>query len=207
MDSTTTFTAYTLLIPPVAGAAIGWLTNYVAIKLLFRPHTPVSIFGIKFQGIIPKRRREIARSIAKSIEREVLSSEDIAELLNTIEWKKEVEHIMEDLVEHRLTSNRLSKLPLVGLVTENLSYHLKYLLTKEVLKQIDRKKGDIATKFKENLDLKNLMVSKIDKLDLMSFEGLLTDFISKELKHLEYLGGLMGLLIGIVQSILFYFVL
>jgi uncharacterized membrane protein YheB (UPF0754 family) len=207
MDPTTTFTAYTFLIPPLAGAVIGWLTNYVAIKLLFRPHVPVSVFGIKFQGIIPKRRKEIARSIAQSIEREVLSSEDIAEMLNTIEWKKEVEHIMEDLVEHRLSSNRLNKIPLVGLVTENLTYHIKYLLTKEVLKQIDKKKGDIAAKFKENLNLKNMMVSKIDKLDLMSFEGLLTDFISKELKHLEYLGGLMGLLIGIVQSIIFYFVL
>ncbi len=198
---------YSLLLPPLAGAVIGWLTNYVAIKLLFRPHLPVSILGFKLQGLIPKRRKEIARSIAKSIEREVLSSNDIAEMLNTIEWKKEVEHIMEDLVEHRLSSARLKKVPLVGLVTENLTYHLKFLLTKEVLRQIDKKKGDIASKFKENLDLKNLMVAKIDKLDLMSFEGLLTDFISKELKHLEYLGGLMGLLIGIVQSIIFYFVL
>ncbi len=207
MNPTTTFSAYTLLLPPLAGAVIGWLTNYVAIKLLFRPHLPVSIFGIKFQGLIPKRRREIARSIAKSIEREILSSEDIAEMLKSIEWKKEVEHIMEDLVEHRLSSSRLSKLPVVGLVTENLTYHIKYLLTKEILKQIDRKKGDIATKFRNNLDLKDMMVSKIDRLDLMSFEGLLTDFISKELKHLEYLGGLMGLLIGIVQSIIFYLVL
>ncbi len=207
MDSASTLSIYTLLLPPLVGAAIGWLTNYVAIKLLFRPHTPVSIFGLKFQGLIPKRRKEIARSIAKSIEREILSSEDIAEMLKSIEWKKEVEHVLEDLVEHRLSSNRLKKLPVVGLVTENLTYHIKYLLTKEVLKQIDKKKGDLASKFRENLDLQDMMVSKIDKLDLMSFEGLLTDFISKELKHLEYLGGLMGFLIGVIQAIIFYIVL
>ena len=58
--------------------------------------------ALSFQGLIPKRRKEIAATIAHAIEKEILSKEDIASMLGDIEWKREVEHIMEDLVENRL---------------------------------------------------------------------------------------------------------
>src|SRR3990170_2644403 len=175
---------YKLLMPPFVGAAIGWLTNYVAIKLLFRPHVPVEVFGFKLQGLIPKRRKEIARSIARTIEREILSSEDVAGMLRNMEWKDEVEKVIEEMVEHRFGS-RIGKIPVIGLASENLKYHIKYLLTKEAVKQIDRKKDEIVARFRENVDVKELVVSRIDNLNFERFESLLTDFIARELKHLE----------------------
>jgi uncharacterized membrane protein YheB (UPF0754 family) len=199
-------TSYIYLLPPIIGAAIGWVTNYAAIKLLFKPHEPREIFGFKFQGLIPKRRKDIARSIARAIEKEILSKEDIASMLGDIEWKREVERIMEDLVDHRLGSKRLKTLPVIGLVTENLTYHIKYLLTKEILRQIDTKKEELVTRFRDKVDLKEVMISKIDNLDFRSFERLLTDIIASELKHLEYLGAVMGFMIGVVQSVIFYLI-
>lgn len=196
---------YRLLLPPVVGAVIGWFTNYVAIKLLFRPHTPIDVFGYRVQGVIPKRRKEIARSMAKAIEKELLSTEDLAGTLNGIDWKGEVEKTVEEAVEHRFGGERIKGIPVIGLVSENLKYHIKYLLTKEILRQIDRKKGTIAAKFKENVDIKEMLVTRIDRLDLMRFEKLLTDFIARELKHLEWLGGIMGFLIGLGQSGFMYF--
>lgn len=195
-----------LLLPPLIGCVIGWLTNYVAIKLLFRPHAPVEVLGYRLQGLIPKRRKEIARSIANSIERELLSSEDIAGALNGIDWKDEVEKTVEEMVNHRFGPNRLKGFPVVGLVSENLKYHIQYLITKEIVKQLERKKEGFVLKFKERVDVKELVTSKIDKLDTARFEGLLTEFIARELKHLEWLGGLMGFIIGLFQSGLLYFI-
>ena len=88
-----------LLIPPVAGAIIGWVTNYVAIKLLFRPHIPFSILGYQVQGVIPKRRKEIARSMARAIEKDLLSSGDFAKALSGLDWEKEIENTVEEAVE------------------------------------------------------------------------------------------------------------
>ncbi len=198
--------SYKYLLLPVVGAAIGWVTNYAAIKLLFKPHEPREILGFRFQGLIPKRRKEIARSIALAIEKEILSKEDIASMLGNIEWKKEVEQIMEDLVDHRLGSSKLKTLPLIGLVSENITYHIKYLLTKEILRQIDTKKEELVTRFRDKVDLKEVMISKIDNLDFLSFEKLLSDIIARELKHLEYLGAVMGFMIGAVQSVIFYLI-
>ncbi len=193
------------VLPPVIGAIIGWVTNYVAIKLLFRPHTPIEVFGYTIQGIIPKRRKEIARSLAKAIEKELLSSSDLASTLKDIDWQTEVEKTVEEAVEHRFGSERLKAVPVVGLISENIKYHVKYLLTKEVLRQVELKKGSLAKKLTENIDVKEMVVSKIDKLDLMSFEKLLTEFIARELKHLEWLGGVMGFLIGLSQAGFSYF--
>ena len=199
-------TIYKYLLPPLIGAVIGWVTNYAAIKLLFKPHRPIKLFGFKLQGLIPKRRKEIATTIAHAIEKEILSKEDIASMLGNIEWKREVEHVMEDLVEHRFGSSRLKRLPVIGLLSENITYHIKYLLTKEVLRQIDTKKEALVNRFREKLDLKEVMISKIDSLDLVSFERLLSDIIAKELKHLEYLGAVMGFFIGVAQSVIFYLI-
>lgn len=192
---------YELLLPPVIGAVIGWVTNYVAIKLLFRPHVPFSLLGYQVQGVIPKRRKEIARSMARTIEKELLSSDDLAKALSGLQWEKEIEKTVEEAVEHRFSS-RFLKLPVVGLVSENLKSQVKLILTKEIISHLDRKKDSLAAKVKDSIDVQELLVNRIDKLDLKSFERLLTDFIARELKHLEYLGGVMGFLIGVFQSVL-----
>lgn len=194
---------YSLLLPPVFGAAIGWVTNYVAIKLLFRPHRKIEVLGFNIQGVIPRRRKEIARSIARAIEKELLSSEDLAGALAGLNWEEEIEKTVEEAVEHRFKS-RITSLPIIGLVSDNLKSQIKYIITKELLGQIDKKKGAFARKLKANIDIKELLVAKIDQLDLKRFEGLLTEFISRELKHLEYLGGVMGFLIGVAQTLFMY---
>ncbi|MBI5885887.1 MAG: DUF445 family protein [Deltaproteobacteria bacterium] len=193
-----------LLMPPVIGAFIGWVTNYVAIKLLFRPLAPINVFGYKLQGIIPKRRSDIAHSMAHAIEQELLSSEDIAGVLNGIDWQDEVEKTVTEVVEHRLGSRTIQGLPIIGLVSENIKYHVKYIVTKDILSQIDKKKDALAAKFKDNVDVKGHLVKKIDALDLKRFEAMLTSFIARELRHLEWLGALMGFLIGVFQSLAVY---
>ena len=195
-----------LLVPPLAGAVIGWVTNYVAIKLLFRPHKPFNMLGWKLQGVIPKRRKEIARSMAKAIEKDLFSSEDLSKALSGIDWKKEIHETVAEAVEHRFNESKWTKLPVVGLVSENLKNRLKLRLATEITTHLDRKKGAIASKVKGHIDIHGMIVSKIDKLDLMRFEKLLTEFIARELKHLEWLGGVMGLVIGIFQSAFIYFI-
>lgn len=189
-----------LLLPPIVGTVIGWLTNYVAIKLLFRPHVPFRVLGCQVQGVIPKRRKEIARSMARTIEKELLSSDDLAKALSGLQWEKEIEKTVEEAVEHRFSS-RFLKLPVVGLVSENLKSQVKLVLTREIITHLDRKKDTLAAKVKDSIDVQELLVNRIDKLDLKRFERLLTDFIARELKHLEYLGGVMGFLIGVMQSL------
>jgi uncharacterized membrane-anchored protein YjiN (DUF445 family) len=64
--------------PPLVGAAIGWITNDIAIRMLFRPLHAVRVFGMRLPftpGIIPKERRGLAVSIGQMVSRELITEE------------------------------------------------------------------------------------------------------------------------------------
>jgi uncharacterized membrane protein YheB (UPF0754 family) len=66
------------LVPPLLGAVIGFITNVVAIKMLFRPLRAIRIFGIRLPftpGILPRQRQKLADSIGAMVQRELLTPE------------------------------------------------------------------------------------------------------------------------------------
>ncbi|NPA24902.1 MAG: DUF445 family protein [Deltaproteobacteria bacterium] len=89
MDLTTLthgFAGWSWLVPPLAGAVIGWFTNYLAIRMLFRPLEKVYVFGLPLPltpGIIPARRRDLAKRIAEMVGEHLLTEEVIAERLRS----------------------------------------------------------------------------------------------------------------------------
>ena len=63
---------------PIVGAIIGYITNDIAIRMLFRPHQAKYIFGIKIPftpGIIPKEKGRIAQAIGSSISTNLMNQE------------------------------------------------------------------------------------------------------------------------------------
>lgn len=67
-------------VAPVAGAVIGFVTNMLAIKMLFRPLHKKYIFGIPVPltpGIIPRQRRQLARAIGKMVSRELINEQTL----------------------------------------------------------------------------------------------------------------------------------
>jgi uncharacterized membrane protein YheB (UPF0754 family) len=68
------------IIPPLAGAIIGYLTNAVAIKMLFRPLHAVRIFGIILPftpGVLPRQRHKLADNIGAIVENQLLTADII----------------------------------------------------------------------------------------------------------------------------------
>jgi uncharacterized membrane protein YheB (UPF0754 family) len=66
------------LAPPLAGAIIGYVTNALAIKMLFRPLKEIRLWGLRIPftpGILPRQRHKLAESIGRMVERELLTAE------------------------------------------------------------------------------------------------------------------------------------
>jgi uncharacterized membrane protein YheB (UPF0754 family) len=71
--------------PPAAGALIGYLTNYIAIKMLFKPVRPYYLFGFRLPftpGLIPAKREKLAEAIARVVKENLLTEESIRRRLN-----------------------------------------------------------------------------------------------------------------------------
>ena len=68
----------------IVGAIIGYATNWLAIKMLFRPHYEKRFMGIKIPftpGLIPKEKSRISKNIGETVGQHLLSPETIAETL------------------------------------------------------------------------------------------------------------------------------
>jgi len=79
------------VVPPIAGAIIAYVTNVIAIKMLFRPLKEIRIFGIRLPftpGILPRQRGKLAISIGAMVERELITPEVLRERLSRIEVSK-----------------------------------------------------------------------------------------------------------------------
>ena len=85
------------------GALIGWLTNYLAIRLLFRPYNEINLVIFKLQGLIPKRRHEIAVNIAEVIETELISIREIGDKLDTSSFEyDDLDEFLDRLVKEKI---------------------------------------------------------------------------------------------------------
>jgi uncharacterized membrane-anchored protein YjiN (DUF445 family) len=81
------------LVPPLVGAAIGYITNAIAIKMLFRPLGEIKFFGMRLPftpGILPRRRHRLAESIGAMVERELITPELISRRLNQEDVRENV---------------------------------------------------------------------------------------------------------------------
>ena len=79
------------LLPPVLGAVIGYVTNAVAIRMLFRPFREWRVLGFRVPftpGIIPRQRGLIARSIGHMVARELLNERVLRRRLGSVKFTK-----------------------------------------------------------------------------------------------------------------------
>lgn len=148
------------LVPIVIGAVIGYITNWLAIKMLFRPHEEKRIFGIKIPftpGLIPKERFRIAKSVGETVGTHLLSSDMLAEALKSegvnrhikvwihekIESIKESNYTIEEQLK-KLTGDDYEKVRL--LINDRISDYIYSLLKKDEIQSL------LSEKLKENFE-------------------------------------------------------
>jgi len=93
------------ILPPLVGAFIGYSTNLVAIKMLFRPLRTIRLFGVRLPftpGILPKERHKLAESIGSMVERELLTSEVLRERLARTEVREKIGSTLGNYTDHLL---------------------------------------------------------------------------------------------------------
>lgn len=93
---------YHYIMGPAIGAVIGYITNDIAIRMLFRPHAAKYLFGIKIPftpGIIPKEKGRIAEAIGGAISQNLMNQEVLHRYLLSDDMTLKVRTSVEEFLE------------------------------------------------------------------------------------------------------------
>lgn len=188
-----------LWILPVIGAAIGYATNVVAIKMLFRPRRPLRIRGtpIVIQGLLPKRKKELAANVARVVQDELLPLAKVESLLADGGYKEEVLELLVSHVERRAAANLPTFLP--SSMKDGIADYAGDVVRREARPFLDTLYAQISKKLENDFVIGEMVEKQMDALDLEHLERLVLQLAKEELKHIELLGAVLGLLIGLAQ--------
>ncbi len=191
----------TVLILTIVGALIGWITNIFAIKLLFRPLKPIKIPLTPFTiiGLIPKRRKELAKTIGEVVANELIS---IDELLDETVTNDDLSHI-KSYVKQKIKAVIDEKMSIVPFPFKSM---IQAPIDQMIEVEVDQGLDEIIINIKDivhtRLNIATLVEKNINALDLKELEQIILKVAKKELRHIEWLGFCLGGIIGLVQGII-----
>jgi uncharacterized membrane protein YheB (UPF0754 family) len=192
----------TLTAIPLISALIGWITNYVAVKMIFRPRKPWKFLGITIQGLIPRRQHELALKLGETVEKKLVSHKDVQQVLLGPESTRLVLRLIEGQIDTFMTQ-RLANNPLIAMFVKNEAVdNIKRLLIEQLEGNIPELMEKLIDGVEDQLDFREIIREKVEAFDLGTLEGIIYDISSRELKAIEYLGGVLGLIIGLVQALI-----
>jgi uncharacterized membrane protein YheB (UPF0754 family) len=187
---------------PLIGAFIGWITNFIAIKMLFHPRRPVKVLFLTFQGIFPKNKPRIANKLGTVVQRDLINFSDIKDRLKDPDalsnFKEEIALKIDDAIRDRIDKNPILK----NIVPDQFIQNIHKAIVKEIELNLPEVIESSITKIEQKLDIQELVRNKVSNFSDEKLENMLMDITSREFKFIEVIGGVLGLLIGIIQLII-----
>lgn len=98
--------------PPFVGAIIGLFTNWLAIKMLFRPLTEKRILGLRLPftpGILPRERSRMSQAMGETVATDLLDADLVASRLRSVAFREAIKEAA-SRSGHRLLEARPSEL-------------------------------------------------------------------------------------------------
>ncbi len=185
-------------------AGIGYLTNVIAVRMLFHPKEPVTILGYTIQGIFPKRQLMIAQKVGKVVAAELLSVDD---LKNKVMRPETMEMVFTDIqgkVDEYLFERLPRKFPVMSLLMRN---KVKAEIRSQMLLEVRDTLPDMLEKFmnkvESQIDIEAMIAEKFSQLSSDRLEQVMKDILSKEFRFIELIGLVIGFVIGLVQMGIF----
>jgi len=188
---------------PILAALIGWITNYLAIKMLFHPHQPKKLLGMTFQGVFPKRQAQIAEKLGDLVANELFSMKDVAKKIEDLSTQPEAMEEVGQRIEKTIRGKLISAFPMLSMFLSDEMIEKVTNLFKGELEDFLRVSAQgLAVKMEESVDIQALVREKVQAFSSNKIEELLLGFMKQEFRFIEKIGAVLGFFIGCIQVLL-----
>ena len=188
------------LVMPVFGAAIGWFTDWLAIKLVFFPRERRKILGVlPLQGVFQRRRDEVAKQYATVVAREVMTVPNLVNAVLNSPRAARLREIVRETVEEAIEEQAAAARSLIG-ATRFAT--LKKTAAERAIRYLPTTMLTAESYATEALDIRDTIAKKMRRLTRVEYEGLLRPAFRQDEWKLIAVGAAIGAVIGELQVIL-----
>jgi uncharacterized membrane protein YheB (UPF0754 family) len=190
------------LIMPAFGLIVGWFTDWLALKMIFNPKEPIRILGIEWQGLFLKRRKEVAADYGALIADEIITPHKVIEAVLRGPLSDRVFAMVRKQVQAALDRNTGLAKPFVVMTVGTSRYQqMKKSITAKVMVRMPETMAYIEDYARESMDVRNLLIQKMQALDELQFEALIRPAFEQDEWILITVGALLGFTMGEAQAL------
>lgn len=188
-------------IMPIFGFGVGFLSDWLALTMLFRPHVPTKYLGfITFQGLLHQQRDQITRDYAQILARDLFAPDVLFEgILNGPTADKLFDTLQRE-VSRAIDEQTGIARPLVVLAVGTRRYReMKDSLVAVMIKRLPDTMalaGEYATR---TLDIENTIIEKMGQLSTAEYESILRPVFKDDEVMMIATGAVLGGLVGELQ--------
>lgn len=191
-----------LLIPPIS-AIIGWLTNFLAVKMLFHPKEPITFLSIKIQGVFPKRQKELSNKLGILVSEELFSIQEISKQIRQHATSEEAMNAIGNKIEKTIRGKLVGTFPMLAMfLSDEMVEKVTVLFRKELQDFITESAETLTDNIEKKIDVKKMVTQKVAAFSSHELEKLLFNLMRKEFRFIEIIGAILGFAIGLAQVII-----
>ena len=188
----------------VCGPVVGWVTNWVAILMIFEPVEPRRFLGFRLQGMFLRRQHEVAEVYAEVIADDIVTVENMGdELLNGVNSDRTRQMIASSLrpaIDRSVGSAR----PLVRLALGPHEYDaIRETVAREGVESTVTPLSDPDLNRRQSQALRRLFIERMRDMPAPDFSDMLRSAIRQDEWLLLAHGGVLGIVGGALHLVLF----
>lgn len=185
---------------PLFGLIVGYATNWLALKLIFEPVHPISILGMKFQGLFIKRQVEVSTEYASMLANEIFTFDRIfAAIINGPNKQKFIDLVSKHAKAAIDDAAGLSR-PLIKFIGGEQNYeNMKKIAVTKTIKDMPRSVKPVFSYAETAMDLNAIFRTKMINLSPPEFVGFLRPVFQEDELKLILVGAVLGMAAGFGQ--------
>jgi uncharacterized membrane protein YheB (UPF0754 family) len=185
---------------PLIAAFIGWITTWLAIKMLFHPRNPVHFLGMTIQGVFPKRQQMVAQKLGEIVAKELIHFDEIAAMLKDPQQLKDLTPTIEKHLDSFLHVKLKEKLPVISMfVGDSTIQKLKDGMLEEIEVLLPEVINQYTNSLGQKIDIEKIVTEKVANYSSDKLEEILLSVMKKEFWFLELVALVLGFVIGLMQ--------
>ncbi len=185
---------------PFAGFMVGYLTNWVAIKLIFEPAEPKQIGPWTLQGLFHKRQLAVSEEFAGIVSAKVLDADNVVRFTVEGETGERLFAIVTKHIESVIA--RYENNPMVAtMLNDDLKSEIRQEISVRMREEMSKPGGFLHVFAGNSVDIFGELSGRMSQLDSDEFEGVLRPAFQQDEWKLILAGAVLGLGAGVLQVV------